>query len=49
MQTVSIPEFGGPEALAPVKKPELRPGPSEVGVDVAYAGVNYAEVLFRKG
>jgi len=25
------------------------PCPSDVTIDVAYAGVNYAEVLFRKG
>lgn len=49
MQAVSITEFGGPEALVPVEKPEPRPGPREVSLDVAYAGVNYAEVLFRRG
>ena len=49
MQTVSILEFGGPEALVPIEKPEPRPNPGEVSIDVAYAGVNYAEVLFRRG
>lgn len=49
MQTISIPEFGGPEVLTLVKKPEPQPGPGEVSLDVAYAGVNYAEVLFRRG
>lgn len=49
MQTISIPKFGGPEVLEKIEKPEPRPGPGEVSLDVAYAGVNYAEVLFRKG
>jgi NADPH2:quinone reductase len=49
MQTVSIPRFGGPEVLTVVEKEARRPGPGEVSLDVAYAGVNYAEVLFRRG
>jgi NADPH2:quinone reductase len=29
--------------------PVPEPGPGEVAIDVAYAGVNYAEVLYRRG
>jgi NADPH:quinone reductase len=49
MQTMSIPRFGGPEVLTAVEKQEPRPGPGEVSLDVAYAGLNSAEVLFRSG
>jgi len=30
-------------------QPDPVPGPREVAIDVAYAGVNYAEILFRQG
>jgi NADPH2:quinone reductase len=40
---------GGPEVLAPVRRPVPRPGPGEVLVKVAAAGVNRPDVLQRKG
>ncbi len=49
MQTISIPRFGTPEVLQALDRPSPHPGPNEVTIDVAYAGVNYAEILFRKG
>ncbi len=49
MQTVSIQRFGGPEVLQVLDSPVPQPGPNEITLDVAYAGVNYAEVLFRRG
>ncbi|MFE0135621.1 zinc-binding alcohol dehydrogenase family protein [Streptomyces sp. NPDC059037] len=49
MQAMTIPEFGTADVLrlAEVKTPE--PGPGQVAIEVAYAGVNFAEVLFRQG
>ncbi len=40
---------GGPEVLVPVRRPVPRPGPGEVLVKVAAAGVNRPDVLQRKG
>ncbi len=49
MRAITIPEFGPAEVLreATVNVPE--PGPGQVAVDVAYAGVNFAEILYRQG
>lgn len=40
---------GGPEVLAPVKRPVPRPGAGEVLIKVAAAGVNRPDILQRKG
>ncbi|GAA0744263.1 MULTISPECIES: NAD(P)H-quinone oxidoreductase [Sphingomonas] len=40
---------GGPEVLVPVARPIPKPGPGEVLVRVAAAGVNRPEVLQRQG
>jgi NADPH2:quinone reductase len=49
MKAVTIPEFGEAEVLrlASIAVPE--PGPGQVAVDVAHAGANFAEVLYRRG
>ncbi|MEB8340265.1 quinone oxidoreductase family protein [Streptomyces endophyticus] len=49
MKAVTIPAFGSADVLrlAEVKVPE--PGPGQVAIDVAYAGANFAEVLYRQG
>ncbi|MFC0041642.1 quinone oxidoreductase family protein [Actinomadura rayongensis] len=49
MRAVVIPEFGAAGVLrvADVAAPE--PGPGEVAIDVAYAGANFAEILYRRG
>jgi NADPH:quinone reductase len=49
MRAVLVEEHGGPDVLAvrDVEAPE--PGPGQVAIDVAYAGVNYAEVMGRRG
>ena len=49
MKAVTIPEFGAADVLRldEVKIPE--PGPGQVTIDVAYAGANFAEVLYRQG
>ncbi|MGW5864655.1 quinone oxidoreductase family protein [Streptomyces sp. NPDC055239] len=49
MKAVTIPSFGSADVLRldEVKIPE--PGPGQVSIDVAYAGANFAEVLYRQG
>ena len=49
MRTVVIPRFGDPEVLEQNNLPEPQPGPGEVSIEVQYAGVNFAEVLYRRG
>ncbi|SDU78686.1 quinone oxidoreductase family protein [Jiangella alkaliphila] len=49
MRAVTIPDFGGPEVLTAADVPVPRPGPGEVAVDVAYAGVTFADIMFRQG
>ena len=43
MRAVQIQEFGGPEVLDVVDLPDPEPGPDEVVVEVARAGMNYAD------
>lgn len=43
MRAVQITEFGGPEVLQLVDLPDPEPGEGQVLVDVATAGVNYAD------
>ncbi|HEY5833131.1 quinone oxidoreductase family protein [Streptomyces sp.] len=47
MRAIVFEEFGGPEVLNVVDVPEPEPGPGEVTIDVAYAGVNYADIKAR--
>ena len=49
MIVIEIPEPGGPEALKPGRRPLPAPGPEEVLVRVAAAGVNRPDVMQRKG
>jgi NADPH2:quinone reductase len=49
MIAIEISEPGGPEVLRPVQRPVPVPGPGEVLVKVAAAGVNRPDVLQRKG
>ncbi len=49
MRAITIPEPGGPEALVLTELPEPVPGPGEVLIDVAAAGVNRADILQRQG
>lgn len=43
MKAIRIQEFGGPELLEPVEAEEPAPGEGEVLVEVARAGVNFAD------
>lgn len=49
MTAIDPSEPGGPEVLKPVERPVPKPGPGEVLVKVAAAGVNRPDVMQRKG
>lgn len=50
MRAIRIEHFGGPEALRLVQDlPVPEPGPGEVRVRMAYAGVNYTDIYRREG
>lgn len=49
MTAIGIAAPGGPEALQPVELPVPVPGPGEVLVKVAFAGVNGPDVAQRRG
>ncbi|MGY4981545.1 quinone oxidoreductase family protein [Streptomyces sp. 900105755] len=47
MRAVELQEYGGPEVLKTVEAAAPEPGPGEVSIDVAYAGVNFADLKAR--
>jgi NADPH2:quinone reductase len=49
MRAVIVTAPGGPEALELHDRPVPEPGPGQVTIDVAFAGVGYVDVLFRTG
>lgn len=49
MRCVEIAAPGGPEVLRLVERPDPEPGPGDVLIEVAAAGVNRPDVLQRKG
>lgn len=49
MKAVTIPEYGEAEVLRVDTLAVPAPGPGQVAIDVAYAGANFAEVLYRRG
>ncbi|BBC32788.1 hypothetical protein SGFS_040820 [Streptomyces graminofaciens] len=49
MRTVRVDSFGGPSVLTVTDAPTPEPQPGQITVDVEYAGVNFAEVMFRRG
>lgn len=49
MTAIGFESPGGPEVLAPVSLPVPRPGPGDVLVRVAFAGVNRPDVVQRQG
>jgi NADPH2:quinone reductase len=49
MRAVTIPEFGDAGVLRLAEMDVPGPGPGKVSIDVAYAGANFAEVLYRQG
>lgn len=49
MKAIVLSKTGGPEKLVVSDIPETEPGPGELRVKLMYAGINYAEILSRKG
>ncbi|MBV9899961.1 MAG: NAD(P)H-quinone oxidoreductase [Alphaproteobacteria bacterium] len=49
MVAIDPAEAGGPEVLVPVERPVPEPGPDEVLIRVAAAGVNRPDVMQRRG
>jgi NADPH2:quinone reductase len=49
MAVIDITEPGGPEVLKPGERPVPMPGPGEVLIEVAFAGVNGPDLMQRKG
>src|ERR1700741_1643824 len=49
MTAIKAREPGGPEVLVPATRPVPLPGPGEVLIEVAAAGVNRPDVLQRQG
>jgi NADPH2:quinone reductase len=49
VRAIQIRENGGPEVLTLVDLPDPRPGPGELLVDVAAAGINYADTHVADG
>jgi putative PIG3 family NAD(P)H quinone oxidoreductase len=49
MLVIEIQHPGGPEVLAPASHPVPKPGPGEILIKVAAAGVNRPDILQRRG
>lgn len=49
MKAIVLNKTGGPELLVPSEVQEPIPGRGEVCIKINYAGINYAEILSRKG
>ncbi|MDX6286084.1 MAG: hypothetical protein QOG53_1569 [Frankiales bacterium] len=49
MHAITLPTYGGPEALVWAEVPDPTPGPGEVLIDVAASAVNRADLLQRQG
>jgi NADPH:quinone reductase len=49
MRAIVITQPGGPEVLAIEQRPDPKPEPGQVVIDVKAFGLNHAEVYFRKG
>src|SRR5664279_5064577 len=49
MRAVIVTQTGGPQVLVAQDLPSPDPGPGELRVDVAAAGVNYIDVYYRTG
>ncbi|NJC69404.1 NADPH:quinone oxidoreductase family protein [Planosporangium thailandense] len=49
MRAIQISRYGGPEVLDLVELPDPQPGPDEILIDVAAAGINYADTHLADG
>ncbi len=49
MKAIVLSKSGGPGVLAPTEVKEPKAGKGEVRIKIEFAGINYAEILSRKG
>jgi NADPH2:quinone reductase len=49
MRAIVVRKHGGPEVLEPAELPDPLPGPDQLLVDVAAAGVNFMDIYRRQG
>jgi NADPH:quinone reductase len=49
MRAVAITRFGPPDVLEVVARPRPAPGAGQVAIDVNHVGVNFADVMTRRG
>jgi NADPH2:quinone reductase len=49
MRAIQISRYGGPEVLTAVELPDPQPRPDQIMIDVAAAGVNYADTHLADG
>ncbi len=49
MKAIQLRKFGGPEVMEVVNVPCPEPGPGEVRIRMAYAGVNFSDIYRREG
>ena len=49
MRAIEIVEPGGPEVVRFAERDEPAPGPGQVTIRVQYAGLNFVDVLARRG
>jgi NADPH:quinone reductase len=49
MRAIVIKQYGGPEVLAIEERPDPKPDPGHVVIEVKAFGLNHAEIYFRKG
>ena len=49
MRAISFDRFGGPEVLHLADRPEPAAAAGQIAIGVSYAGVNFAEVMARRG
>ena len=49
MKAVAVTEFGGSEGMDVVDRDEPEPGPGEVRIEVKAAGINFADIMQRRG
>ena len=49
MQAIEVTEYGSSEMLEVVHRDRPRPGPGEVRIDVEATGINFADVMQRRG
>jgi NADPH2:quinone reductase len=48
MRAIVIPSLGEPEVLTLRQMPDPHPGPQQVSIRVAYAGINYKDIMDRQ-